>query len=58
MKKKRVSELLTESEIKAVLRVQDRRKLKGKRDYALFTANSFFFRTGKYYRSKFRFYVK
>lgn len=33
--KKRVSEFLTEGEIKAILRVPDRRTLKGKRDYAL-----------------------
>ncbi len=32
---KRVSEFLTESEIKAMLRVPDRRTLKGKRDYAV-----------------------
>lgn len=36
MKKiKRVSEFLTEGEVKAILRVPDRRTLKGKRDYAL-----------------------
>lgn len=35
MKKTRVSEFLTENEIKAVLRIPDRRSLKGKRDYAL-----------------------
>jgi len=35
MKTKRVSEFLTESEVKAILRVPDRRTLKGKRDYAL-----------------------
>ncbi len=35
MKPKRVSEFLTEAEIKACLRVPDRRTLKGKRDYAL-----------------------
>ncbi|MCR4293829.1 MAG: tyrosine-type recombinase/integrase [Candidatus Kuenenia sp.] len=35
MKQKRVSEFLTEDEIGAVLRVPDRRTLKGKRDYAL-----------------------
>ncbi len=32
---KRVSEFLTEDEIRAILRVPDRRTLKGKRDYAL-----------------------
>ena len=35
MKKKRVSEFLTEDEAKALLRVPDRRSLQGKRDYAL-----------------------
>lgn len=35
MKQKRVSEFLTEDEIGAVLRVPDRRTLKGKRDYAI-----------------------
>ena len=35
MKMKRVSEFLTEDEISAILRVPDRRTLKGKRDYAL-----------------------
>lgn len=35
MKPKRPSEFLTEEEVKAILRVPDRRTLKGKRDYAL-----------------------
>lgn len=35
MKMKRVSEFLTEDEITAILRVPDRRTLKGKRDYAV-----------------------
>lgn len=35
MKSKKVSEFLTEDEITAILRVPDRRTLKGKRDYAL-----------------------
>ena len=35
MNTKRVSEFLTEDEISAILRVSDRRTLKGKRDYAL-----------------------
>lgn len=35
MKMKRVSEFLTEDEISAILRVPDRRTLKGKRDYAI-----------------------
>ncbi|ODS30801.1 MAG: site-specific recombinase [Candidatus Scalindua rubra] len=35
MKKKRESEFLTGEEIKAILRVPDRRSLRGKRDYAL-----------------------
>lgn len=35
MKMKRVSEFLTEDEISAILRVPDRRTLKGKRDYAM-----------------------
>ncbi|MBI4746287.1 MAG: tyrosine-type recombinase/integrase, partial [Deltaproteobacteria bacterium] len=35
MKPKRPSEFLTEEEVKALLRVPDRRTLKGKRDYAL-----------------------
>lgn len=35
MKVKRVSEFLTEDEIGAILRVTDRRTLKGKRDYAI-----------------------
>ncbi|MCF6147327.1 MAG: tyrosine-type recombinase/integrase [Candidatus Kuenenia sp.] len=35
MKRKRVSEFLTEDEIGAVLRVPDRRTLQGKRDYAI-----------------------
>ena len=35
MKTKRVSEFLTENEIGAILRIPDRRTLKGKRDYAI-----------------------
>lgn len=35
MKSKRVSEFLTEDEVRAILRVPDRRTLQGKRDYAL-----------------------
>jgi site-specific recombinase XerD len=35
MKPKRPSEFLTEEEVRALLRVPDRRTLKGKRDYAL-----------------------
>ncbi len=35
MRTKRPSEFLTEDEVKALLRVPDRRTLKGKRDYAL-----------------------
>src|SRR3989304_2140637 len=35
MKMKRVSEFLTEDEICAILRIPDRRSLKGKRDYAI-----------------------
>ncbi len=35
MKTKRVSEFLTEAEVRVLLRVPDRRTLKGKRDYAL-----------------------
>jgi site-specific recombinase XerD len=35
MKKKRVSEFLTPAECKAILRIPDRRSLKGKRDFSL-----------------------